>query len=158
MAHRGWGSSESPTGGTTASDAEHWWFANGTIRFYGMVLLVGTKSTDAITTAVGLALVPGIVEMNPLADAVFADAGTVTGLVVLSFATVVGTILTTELLALEARRRFGLVRLSLLAQATIYGVLSVLFGAIALSNLHLIGQQTSRYLDDALAVAVSLPA
>jgi hypothetical protein len=69
--------------------------------------------------------------MNPLANAVFADNGTFAGLAVLSFVTVAVTVLWAEFLAIEVRRRLGMNRLALLSKATIYVVLSALFGAVA---------------------------
>lgn len=159
MPRLGWGSE--PDGDRAGRDRtrgridrEQWWLLNGTIRFYGFVLLAGTKSADAITTAVGLRYVPGIVEMNPVADAVFADNGTFAGLAVLSFATVAGTVLWTELLAVEVRRRLRMDRLALLAKATIYVVLSALFGAIAVNNAILIADGVHWYVSDLLVVGV----
>jgi hypothetical protein len=153
----GWGSDSgcdgSSRGATRRVDPEQWWYLNGTIRFYGFVLLAGTKSADAITTAVGLRYVPGIVEMDSFANVVFADSGTFTGLAVLSFATVAGTVLGAELIAIEVRRRLRLDRLALLAKAAIYVVLSALFGAISVNNAIMIADQVQWYVSD-LLVAV----
>ncbi|QLD88761.1 hypothetical protein HWV07_06815 [Natronomonas salina] len=135
-------------------DDEWWWSANSYLRFYGMVFLIGTKTADAITTAVGLRYVPSIVERNPFADAVFADSGTLAGLAFLSFLTVIITVLTTEWLALIIHRRLRMDRLALLSKAFIYGSLSLLFGVIAINNSLLISQQIQVYFADLLTLTV----
>lgn len=162
MAYEGWG----PTSGrrsrpdTThgrrerASARESWWQWNDHVRFYGLFFLVTTKAADAVTTAVGLRFVPGIVERNPVADSVFGASGTVTGLVVLSFATVVVATLTAEWLAVSIYRRFRMVRIALLSKVTIYGLLSLLFGAIAVNNALLISEQVRTYLAELLVLSV----
>ena len=162
MSYEGWDPDPDPgPGGREAAggrdrriDRERWWALNGTLRFYGFVLLLGTKTADAATTAVGLYYVPGIVERNPLADAVLAGEGTVAGLAVLSVATVALATLVAELLAVEVRRRLGRDRLALALKAVIYGSLSALFGAIAVHNALLLSEQVQGYLSELLVVAL----
>lgn len=167
MSHEGWGpsSGRGDTQTTPSFDqrrvrsqtkAEHWWLLNRTIRFYGVVLLAGTKLADAVTTAVGVMAVPGIVELNPIASAVFAGKGTLTGLAVLSFVTVAVATVTAEWLAILIRRRFDMPRLALLAKGTIYGSLSLLFGAIAVNNALLISGQVEAYLSELLVFTAIL--
>ena len=132
---------------------EHWWRLNRTLGFYGFVTLAGAKVADAVTTAVGVRYVPGIVELNPFADAVFAGNGTFAGLAVLTFATVAVATVAAEALAVEIRRRFGLNRLALLAKAAIYGSLTVLFGAVAVNNSLLISEQVQSHLADLFVAA-----
>lgn len=164
MSHEGWGPDSSHDDATATAgsgrgrarkrlDDDHWWLLNRVVRFYGFVLLAGTKTADAVTTAIGIRFVPGIVELNPVADAVFVDNGTFAGLAVLSVATIALATLAAEYLSVEIRRRLGLDRLALVSQATIYGTLSVLFGAIAVSNALLISEQVHEYVSEVLLVA-----
>jgi len=132
---------------------DRWWLLNGTIRFYGLFLLIMTKTTDAVTTAIGLRYVPGIVELNPLADAVFAGGGTVAGLAVLSFATVGVAMLAAELLAIEIRRTLQMDCTALLAKAVVYGALSLLFGWVSVNNALLISEQVQQYFSEMLVLA-----
>ena len=136
------------------ADRERWWTLNGTLRFYGFVLLLGTKTADAATTALGLYYVPGVVEANPLADAVFAGGGTLAGLAVLSVATVALATLVAEFVAVEVRRRLGRDRLALWLKASVYGSLSALFGAIAVRNALLVSQQVQAHLAEILVAVV----
>lgn len=158
MESDGWGATSQSSGMASTRkpqlDNQWWWSTNSYLRFYGMVFLIGTKTTDAITTAVGLQYVPGIVEMNPVADAVFADSGTVAGLVFLSFITVIVTVLLTEWLAVNVHRRLGMSHLALASKVVIYGGLSLLFGLIALQNSLLISQQVQAYLVDLFTLSV----
>ena len=166
MSHEGWspGSRDgdpdaAATGrrrGRGRIDADRWWLLNGKLRFYGFVFLAGTKLADALTTAVGVSYVPGIVELNPFAAAVFAGNGTVTGLVVLSFATVAVATLAAEWLAVHIRRRLGMDRAALLAKAAVYGVLSLLFGAIALNNALLISDRVQAYFSELLSLSATV--
>jgi len=64
---------------------------------HGVALLGVTRSLDAVTTLLGLALVPTLEEANPLARAIFAAIGPVAGLVVLSVAGIAAVTLVTEL-------------------------------------------------------------
>lgn len=161
MAYEGWGPTSDRRRGSTSTHArrerasarESWWQWNDHLRFYGLFLLLTTKTADAATTAVGLRFVPGIVERNPFADTVFVASGTVTGLVVLSFATVAVATLTAEWLAVSIYRRFHMARAALLSKATIYGLLSLLFGAIAVNNALLISAQVRTYLAELLVLS-----
>lgn len=123
------GSRRRPTG---ASDA--WYRYNRSVRCYGIVLLAGTKLADAVTTAVGLRCLPSITEANPVAGHLFAEWGLFTGLALLGFASVFFAVCSAELFGLELRRRFGLPKTALYAQASIYLSLSLLFGTVALRN------------------------
>lgn len=164
MSHEGWGPDSSHDDARATGragrgrarrrmDDDHWWLLNGVVRFYGFVLLAGTKLADAVTTAIGVRFVPGIVELNPVADAVFGGSGTFAGLAVLSVATVAVATLVAEYLAVQIRRRFGLDRLALASKAAIYGALSILFGAVAVNNALLISEQVHEYVSEALLVA-----
>ncbi|MEF8777816.1 MAG: DUF5658 family protein [Natronomonas sp.] len=127
-----------------------WRRYNRSIRFYGVILLSGTKLADAITTAVGLQYFPAIAETNPVADHLFVEWGLLTGLTVLGFTSVLFAVCAAELLGLEVQRRFELPKTALFAQASIYLTLSVLFGLVAVQNGLLIADQTVYMLDDTL--------
>ncbi len=129
-----------------------WWRANTTIRFYGIVLLAGTKLADVVTTVVGVQYIPTITEANPVADQVFIEWGLFTGLTVLGFASVLFAICAAELLGVEVRRRLGLPKTALFAQISIYLTLSVLFGVVAVWNGLLISDQVTHMLGDMLVV------
>ena len=102
-------------------------------------LLVATKALDVVTTAVGLLLVPGFVEANPYAAAVFESMGVLTGLLVLSAVTllVVGSV--TEFGARYLERDADTPEWApTFTRIVGYGPLSVVFGAAALHNTGLI--------------------
>jgi hypothetical protein len=134
----------------TESRQDHWARWNRSIRFYGLVLLVGTKLTDVVTTAIGVRYVPSIVEANPVANGAFADLGLLTGLTVFGAASVLLATGAAELLGLEIRRRLGLETTALCAQASIYLALVVLFGLVSLHNAALIAGQFGHLLGEAL--------
>jgi hypothetical protein len=165
MSYEGWEPDPDPDPDPTRRDAstderrggiprDRWWALNGMLRFYGFVFLLGTKTADAATTAVGLHYVPGIVELNPFADAVFADGGTIAGLAVLSVATVALATLAAEFVAVEVHRRLGRDRLALSLKALVYGSLSALFGAIAVQNALLISDMVQAHLSEILVAVV----
>ncbi|TKR25317.1 DUF5658 family protein [Natronomonas salsuginis] len=142
------------TGGTyCAAGPDPWYRYNRSIRFYGLTFLVGTKLADIVTTVVGMRYIPSIVEANPVANRLFTEMGLVTGLTVLGFATVLFAACAAELFGVEVRRRYGLPKTALFAQASIYLILSVLFGLVALHNATLIADQTTYMLDGMLAPA-----
>ena len=64
---------------------------------HGVAAVGVTRSLDAVTTLLGLTLVPTLEEANPLARAVFAAIGPAAGLVVLSVAAIASVTLVTEL-------------------------------------------------------------
>ncbi len=130
-----------------------WWRANASIRFYGLVLLAGTKLADIVTTAVGVRYIPTITEANPFADWVFVEWGLFTGLTVLGFVAVLFAVCAAELFAIEVRRSLGLSKTALFAQASIYLILSTLFGVVAVGNGLLIADQVTYMLGDLLAVS-----
>lgn len=136
--------------GRSREPRDGWWRYNRSIRFYGLTFLAGTKLADVVTTVVGVQYVPSIVEANPVADTLFVEMGLVTGLTVLGFATVLFAACAAELFGLEIRRRFGLPKTALFAQGSIYLILSVLFGLVAIHNATLIADQTSYMLDGVL--------
>jgi hypothetical protein len=136
--------------GTKFRAVEKWRRYNRSIRFYGVVMLFGTKLADAVTTAVGLQYFPAIAETNPVADHLFVEWGLLTGLTVLGFASVLFAVCAAELFGLEVQRRFELPKTALFAQASIYLTLSVLFGLVAVQNGLLIADQTVYMLDDML--------
>jgi hypothetical protein len=129
---------------------DHWWRYNRSIRFYGIVFLAGTKAADIVTTAVGIRLVPSIIEANPFAGGLFADLGLFTGLTLLGFASVLFAAGTAELFCIEIRRRLELSKTALFAQLSIYLTLSVLFGLVAIHNAVLVGDQVLNLLGDML--------
>lgn len=137
-----------------APASDPWWRYNRAIRFYGLVFLLGTKFADVATTAVGIRLVPSIVEANPVAGGLFAELGLVTGLTVLGFASVLFAAGAAELFGLEVRRRFDLPKTALFAQASIYLTLSALFGVVAAHNGLLIADQATGLLAETLAPPV----
>ena len=129
---------------------DSWWRWNRSIRFYGLVLLVGTKLADIVTTAIGVRYIPAIVEANPVADHFFVEVGLFTGLTVLGFASVLFAACAAELFGLEVRRRFGLPKTALFAQASIYLTLSLLFAVVAVHNGLLIADQVTYMLGETL--------
>ena len=129
---------------------DSWWRWNRSIRFYGLVLLVGTKLADIVTTAIGVRYIPAIVEANPVADHFFVEMGLLTGLAIMGFTTVFVAACAAELFGLEVRRRFGLPNTALFAQASIYLILSVLFGLVAIHNSLLIADQVTHMLGNML--------
>lgn len=136
------------------TDRKRWWGQNRSLRFYGIVFLVGTKTADAVTTAVGLLFIPGIVELNPFASSVFAGNGVFTGLAVMSVATVIVAVVLAELLAVQIRLRLRMDRLALLTKTAIYVALSGWFGLVAISNALLLAEQVQGHLGEMLAVVV----
>lgn len=126
---------------------EEWWHYNRFIRCYGVPLLIGTKLADVITTAVGLRYLPAIAEANPIANHLFAQWGLYTGMAVLGAASVAFAAGAAEVFGLEVRRRYGLPKTALFAQASIYLTLSVLFGVVAVHNGLLIADQTTHAVD-----------
>lgn len=58
--------------------------------------LLLTKALDATTTAVGLTLVPGLVESNPFAAALFSTVGVLPGLLLASLAVLAFVVGVTE--------------------------------------------------------------
>jgi hypothetical protein len=136
-----------------ADSRDVWARRNRSIRFYGLVFLVGTKLTDVVTTAVGVRYIPAIVEANPVAGGLFAELGLLTGLTVLGAATVLFAACAAELFGLEVRRRFGLPKTALFAQASIYLTLSALFGLVSIHNAALIAEQVGYLLGDAMGTA-----
>ena len=129
----------------------HWWRCNRSIRYYGLLALAGTQLADIVTTAVGVWLVPTIVEANPVADRLFAEVGLLAGLLLAGGLTVVFAAGAAELFGIEVRRRFGLPTAALFAQLSIYLALSALFGAVAVHNGLLIADQTIHALDGVFA-------
>lgn len=148
----GFGFRQSPV----LSRDDNWWRLNRSIRFYGLTFLIGTKLADVVTTAVGVKYVPTIVEANPIADHFFTELGLFTGLLVVGFATVCFAACAAELFGIEVRRRYGLPKTALFAQASIYLVLSVLFGLVAIHNTMLIADQATYMLNDVLGPTVTI--
>lgn len=132
------------------SDDEEWWRLNGAIRFYGLVLLIGTKVADVMTTAVGLRYIPTIAEANPFANWIFFEWGLFAGLTLLGFSSVLFAAFAAELFGLEIRRRLGLPKTALFAQATIYATLAACFGLVAIQNGLLIADQVAYMLGEIL--------
>jgi hypothetical protein len=136
------------------SRADLWYRYNRSIRFYGIVLLAGTKLADAVTTAVGLRYLPSIAEANPVAEHLFVEWGLFTGLTVLGFASVFFAVCAAELFGLEVRRRFGLPKTALFAQASIYLTLALLFGTVAIQNGLLIADQAIYALGGTIGIGL----
>lgn len=136
--------------GSRSQQDTTWWRYNRSIRLYGLTLLLGTKLADVVTTVIGIRLIPMIAETNPVAEYFFEELGLVTGLSILGFASVFLAACTAELLGIEVRRRYGLPKTALFAQISIYLILSILFGLVALSNADLISDQVAYLLEDQL--------
>lgn len=135
-------------------DTENAWRrANVTIRFYGIAFLLGTKLADVVTTVVGVRYVPTITEANPVADWVFIEWGLFTGLTVLGFGSVLLAVCAAELFGRELKRRFGLPKTALFAQASIYLMLSALFAVVSVLNGLLIADQLAHVLGNTLAIS-----
>lgn len=62
----------------------------------GIALLSLSKALDAATTLLGLTLVPGVVETNPFAAALFSRLGVVAGVVVASITVLAVVVAVTE--------------------------------------------------------------
>lgn len=135
---------------TGVDELDRWWHYNRSIRLYGLLALAGTKLADIVTTAVGVRYVPTIVEANPIADRVFVELGLFTGLTFLGFTTVFFAACAAELFGLEVRRRLGLPKTALFAQASVYLTLSVLFALVTLHNTALIADQAAYMIGDLL--------
>jgi len=102
-------------------------------------LLVVTKALDAGTTAVGLMLVPGFVEGNPLAATVLNSSSVGAGLLSLSLLVVFGVGLVTEIGARYLAGHPDAPDWSpTLTRMVGYGPLSVIFAAAAIHNAGLI--------------------
>ena len=114
--------------------------------------MIATKAADIVTTAVGMRYIPRIVEANPVADRLFVEMGLFTGLTLVGFASVVFAVCAAELFGIEVRRRFGLPKTALCAQAAIYLTLSLLFGLVAGHNAILIADQVTYMLRDMLVM------
>lgn len=147
--------SERIVSSTPKSTARVWHQWSSSIRFYGVLFLAGTKTADALLTAVALLYIPTIVEQNPVADAIFLQVGTLEGLAMLSVATVMLVTIVAELLALSVRYGLRMKRLALTVQLSIYGSLSLLFGAVAIYNALLLSQEIQQYIQDALLVVTT---
>lgn len=131
-----------------------WWRLNRSIRFYGLLFLVATKTADIVTTVIGVQYIPAIVEANPVADRLFVELGLFTGLSVLGFASVLFAVCAAELFGLEVRRRYGLPKTAIFAQASIYVTLSFLFAVVAIHNGLLIADQVTYLLGEMLSPPV----
>lgn len=132
--------------------SDSWWLRNRSIRWYGLLALAGTKLADVVTTAVGVRYVPAVVEANPVADRIFVEAGLLSGLTVLGVAAVLLAACAAELSGVEIRRRFGLPKTALFAQASVYLTLSLIFGLVALYNTALIADQAIHMINDVFAM------
>lgn len=139
-----------------SDDTGGWWRYNRSIRLYGLAVLAGTKLADVVTTAVGVRYVPAVVETNPVANRVFVEVGLFGGLTFLGFATVLFAACAAELFGLEVRRRLGLPKTALCAQASVYLMLSALFGLVALHNAALIADQATHVIGDVLTPPAAL--
>lgn len=105
----------------------------------GIALLSLTKALDAGTTAIGLTLVPGVVESNPLAAALFSAVGVLPGLLVGTVAVLVAVVAITEASAAWLRRAPDVPGWAPGAARTVgYLVPSLVFGAVAVHNAMLL--------------------
>lgn len=143
---------ESSSSAVESDDAGSWWRRNRSVRWYGLFALAGTKLADILTTAVGVRYVPSIVEANPIADRVFLEVGLFGGLTLMGIMTVVVAACAAELYSIEIRRRFGLPKTALVAQASVYLTLSAVFGIIALYNAALIADQATHMINDVFSM------
>jgi hypothetical protein len=101
----------------------------------GIALLTATKATDAATTAVGLAYVPGIYEANTAAAFLFRRMGVADGLLVTSFSVVVAITLVTEVASIAVCARRADAHLASVVRLVGYGVPSALFAAVSMYNV-----------------------
>jgi len=106
----------------------------------GFLLLSATKAADVLTTAVGLTLIPGLTELNPIASTVFGEMGAVDGLVALGTGVVLVTGLAVEFCACEAYRHTGSPTLPALLRIGAYGSLSTVYAYAAVNNAVLIAR------------------
>lgn len=110
----------------------------GSLLVPGYVVLWLTKLADILTTVVGLELIPGLVEMNPLARAYMGTVGTVPGLLLQGGAVVIGTTLVVEYSLHRLYFWHGSETAVLAIRGAAYGTLSVLYGLTAIHNTQLI--------------------
>ena len=104
-----------------------------------IVCLSLTKALDATTTAVGLAFVPGVVEANPFAAALFAAVGVFPGLLLASLAVLAFVVAITETGAAWLARRSDAPEWAPVATRTVgYLPPSLVFGAAAVHNAALL--------------------
>ena len=105
----------------------------------GIVLLALTKALDAATTALGLVLVPRIVESNPFAATLFETVGVLPGLLLGSLAVVGVVVLVTEYGVAKLRRTPDAPDWAPTATRIVgYFPPSLLFGAVAVYNAALL--------------------
>jgi hypothetical protein len=105
----------------------------------GIALLSLTKALDAGTTVLGLSLVPGIVESNPFAAALFSAVGLVPGVLVGSLAVLAFVVAVTETGAAWLRRvSDGPEWAPTAARAVGYLAPSLVFAAAAVNNAALL--------------------
>lgn len=143
-------------GYATTNRTGSWWRRNRSIRWYGLLALAGTKFADVVTTAVGVRYIPTIVEANPIAHWTFAGTGLFSGLTLLGVFAIVLAACGAELSGVEIRRRFGLPKTALVAQASVYLIVSAIFGLVALHNSALIAEQATHMIDDVFAMPSAL--
>lgn len=109
----------------------------------GIALLSLTKALDASTTAIGLTLIPGVVESNPLAATLFSAVGVLPGLLVGTVAVLVCIVAITEAGAAwlgRAPDAPGWVPGA--TRAVCYLLSSLVFGAVAVHNAVLLWTAT----------------
>lgn len=112
----------------------------------GFLLLVTMKAADILTTAVGLSLLPGLAELNPIAAAVFGEIGPIDGLVALGTGVVLMTGLVVEFCACEAYRYTRSPTVPALLRVGAYGSLSTVYAFAAVKNALLIARLLESHL------------
>ncbi|WP_435066169.1 DUF5658 family protein [Halobaculum sp. EA56] len=112
----------------------------------GLTLLVVSKIADVVTTAVGLLYIPGITELNPIAESVFQSMGLIVGVVVFGFSVVFCVALAVELCVCELYRLTRSAGASVCLRLGAYGTLSVVYFYAAYRNAILIADNVSIWL------------
>lgn len=124
-----------PSTRTTASNASVDRFGRSVLSVSGIMLLTVTKLLDALTTGIGLLLLPDIYEANPLARFAFHQTGVVVGLAAASTAVIAVILVVVETCSIlvSVRRWDG--HLAPVVRLVGYGLPSLLFAVIAVHNV-----------------------
>lgn len=117
------------------SSDRHSWLRSVSLPW--ILVLVASKSGDLVTTAVGLTVVDGLTERNPVAGAVFRRFGVV-GLCVLSAAVLLAVVLVVERAATVLDRHDDTTMESDTVYLLGYLPLVTVFGAVTVYNVVLL--------------------
>lgn len=111
--------------------------SGGPTLVQGLTAVGVTRSMDACSTLLGLALVPALEEANPVARSVFRAVGPVPGIVALSLVAILAVAVVTEL-GVRTVNRSAVPNQGRAVRYLGYGVPSVLSAAAAVHNVVLL--------------------